>query len=567
MNSGWHTLGYTDSNGLVAASVLGGELPGRGRLQPGLRSDEQRRSTSASRLTFQTVKVTLLNSGPLDYAHNANSGWHSFTGPMQMFPGDYLLRDGHGNVTLTVGDSDFTGGIVRLVDHTGDGLPDGTASYYLGGWHSLPGQTDANGNLLFSIPNDSSGLSMGMTYGGTYNQQSRTQLGASNFTFQTALAVVKLEDADGNPLDTGAAQYYAGMWRDVGSGSTSGGQVSQEMLPGNYSFSMVYNHTREQLNSVAISGPTTDVVFQTGRLTAHFSEPFQWVTSQFYNFVQPTQEFLPGTINLDFEGCYVPLTIAAGDHLVKSGILAKLSDSGGHPLAGGVATAYAGGWKSVGTTDSHGRACAALDGTLGNTAVAMVYNGTRQQISQYQPTNSIYNFGTSDVTVQLEDSTGHLIDTGSASYYAGGWHTIGDTVGGQVDVQMLPGSYSFAMVYNGTRQQLNGVAVSGTSTTVTFQTTDVAQLLDTALARYGTASYYAGGWHTVGGTVDVEMLPGAPASRWSRGTRQQLNGVAVSGTSTTVTFQTTDVVAQLLDHLAPLDTGRRRTTRRLARDR
>ena len=57
-------------------------------------------------------------------------------------------------------------------------------------------------------------------------------------------------------------------------------------------------------------------------------------------------EFLPGNINLDFEGCYVPLTINAGDHLVKSGVLVKLTDSSGHPLAGGVASAYVRGWQS-----------------------------------------------------------------------------------------------------------------------------------------------------------------------------------------------------------------------------
>ena len=65
---------------------------------------------------------------------------------------------------------------------------------------------------------------------------------------------------------------------------------------------------------------------------------------------------------------------------------------------------------------------------------------------------------------------------------------------------MLPGSYSFAMVYNGTRQQLNGVAVSGTSTTVTFQTGEAVSGSNTA------TSYYAGGWKTFATTG--ELLPG-----------------------------------------------------------
>ena len=151
----------------------------------------------------------------------------------------------------------------------------------------------------------------------------------------------------------------------------------------------------------------------------------------------------------------------------------------------------------MGTTDAAGRACATFDGTLGTTAVAMVYNGTRQQVSQNQPTDSVYRFGTSDVTVQLESSAGDLMDTGTASYYASGWHNLGPTSGGQVHVEMLPGSYAFAMTYNGTREQVNGVGVSGSSSTVTFQTTAAtAQLVDhtgTAGLAGGSASYYAPG--------------------------------------------------------------------------
>ena len=129
-----------------------------------------------------------------------------------------------------------------------------------------------------------------------------------------------------------------------------------------------------------------------------------------------------------------------------------------------------------------------------------------------------------------------------------------DGSGNAPSVEMLPGSYAFAMTYNGTREQVNGVGVSGSSSTVPFQTTAVtAQLVDhtgTAGLAGGSASYYAAGWHAIGVTdgsgnaPSVEMLPGSYAFAMTyNGTREQVNGVGVSGSSSTVTFQTTQVVS------------------------
>ncbi len=560
--SGWHTLGFTDSSGVVAVSHGAGNYLLEANYNQGFARTSAAVDISQT-YTFQTVRVTLLNTGYLTYATNAYSGWHEYTGPMEMFPGNYKLDNGHGHPDLVVGPTGFTGGIVRLVDHTGAGLAGGTIGYYTGGWHSHAGVTDADGNLVFSVPSTSY-LSIAMYYNDTRNQQSLAQLNASNFTFQTALAVVKLNDADGNPLDTGSVSYYGQTgWHSIG--STSGGKVSLEMLPGSWSFAMNYNHTRQQKDHVAIASPSTDVVFQTGRLTVHYSGAMSWNNSQFYPFSPSTLEFLPGSIQLNPAGCQTGwIPIAAGDHLVKSVIVASLANSANQPLAGGVATVYASGWQSVGTTGANGKTCGVVDGTLGNATVAMTYNGTRQQITQHQPTNSVYAFKTTGVTVELRNSGGTLIDTGGASYYASGWHTVGDTSNGKIVVQMLPGSYSFAMTYNGTRQQLNGQVISGLNDTVTFQTTAVTVELrnsSNALSDTGNASYYAGGWRTIGntsgGTTTVEMLPGSYSFAMTfNGTRQQLNGQVVSGPSSTVTFQTTAVTVELRNSGGALiDTG------------
>lgn len=107
---------------------------------------------------------------------------------------------------------------------------------------------------------------------------------------------------------------------------------------------------------------------------------------------------------------------------------------------------------------------------------------------------------TTTVTVKLIDHNGNSLDPGQAYYHAGGWHSIGDTSGGEISVDLSPGTYSFAMYYNGTRSQQNGVVISGTSDTVTFQTGSVHSDSGTADA------YYAAGWRTF--TNDMELLPG-----------------------------------------------------------
>jgi flagellar hook assembly protein FlgD len=510
---------------------------------------------STSSATFNTVPVTLFNSGTIRYQNASGGSIAYYTGPtMQMLPATYTFEASgtHFNVTVPANCTGITGGLVRLVDHNGNGLAGGSVSVYSGGWSLNIGTTDSNGNYVFSAPT-SSGLSIGMTYQGMYNQQSLAQLTASHFTFQTVLTTLKLIDADGNGLSGGSAlenAYYP-------LGTTDGsGIITAELLPGNYTFAMVYNGTRQ--NIVQNNGTNPVVTFQTGRVTLYYSGAASFSNSQFYPFTKPSMEFLPGTISIDVGGsagqCQPLLTIAAGDHLVKSAIAATLMNHGTGRLAGGVVSAYVGGrWVQFdATTNGAGIACQLFDGQLGNVSVAMVYNGTRQQITQNQPSNSVYAFQTGQVTIELKNSSGALIDTGAASYYAGGWHDLGNTTGGKVAVEVLPGTYAFAMVYDGERNQVSQAVTNGS--TVVFQTVHAnVQLLDSHGAGIagGDASFYASGWRTFGttdanGQAYQEMLPGSYSfAMVYNGERQQLNGQDVSSP---VSFQTVLANVRLLDH-------------------
>lgn len=426
-----------------------------------------------------------------------------------------------------------TEGVLTLLDHNGDPLAGGTASYYSQGWHNLPGTSDAQGKLSFDLPDNVNlhYLSMAMGYEGTRDQQSYSQLTDSGYTFRTALATLKLVDADGNPLDGGThVAYYAQGWRPVGSGTTSAGQVSQEMFPGSYSFEMTYNNSRQQQNGQVVSSPGSDVVFQTGALTLNYSGGVGYYYRGWHSFNKPTEQFLPGTRTFypdNQTDCAVAIPLAAGDHLVKSIVKATLIDSSGRPLAGGEAQAYVAGWKPLGTTNSRGRVCAVYDGTGNHISVGMVYNGTRTQIGPGQA--GVYAFQTEEVTVELRDSANSLIaDGGHASYYAGGWHDLGPVAGGATTVQMLPGSYSFAMTYQGTTEQQSHVSIPDTGpTTVSFQTGPVHSGTGAA------TSYYAAGWRTF--VQDMELLPRSSVPfAFSDGTPQTSFDILGNGATTSI---------------------------------
>ncbi|RIE00977.1 Ig-like domain-containing protein [Cohnella faecalis] len=387
---------------------------------------------------------------------NGNS-WQTYTAPVAFEKaGVHTLRyrsaDWAGNVE-TAGSIGFslsaTRTRVRLLDSAGNPVGGGIVKYYDGGWRDL-GVTDSSGTAFLSLPEKS--YTFSMSYEGTYKETVQNTGTNATVVFQTVSVKVRLQDSGGNLLDIGAAKYYAGSWRTFG--STSGGEAEKELLPGSYTFAMTYEGTYKEL--VQNTGANPIVVFQTANVRV------------------------------------------------------RLRDSIDNPLDVGAVSYYAGSWRTFGST-SGGEAGKEL--LPGSYTFAMTYEGTYRELVQNIGANLIVVFQTTNVRVRLRDSTGNPLDVGAAKYYAGSWRTFGSTSGGEAGKELLPGSYTFAMTYEGTYREL--VQNIGANPIVVFQTVSVkvsvkdgaGQAVEGILVKY-----YAGSWRMVGLTISgeavKELLPG-----------------------------------------------------------
>ncbi|WP_138752240.1 sugar-binding protein [Paenibacillus sinopodophylli] len=278
---------------------------------------------------------------------------------------------------------------VQLKDSNGNPLSGGIVSYYDGGWKDF-GITDHTGTVKKVLANKS--YTFSMSYEGTSMQKVQNTGTDALVIFQTVNVSMQLKDSQGNPLDSGNVSYYAESWRTIG--NTSGGEISKELLPGSYTFSMTYEGTRTQ--KLQNTGIDAVVVFQ--------------------------------TVNVSMQ----------------------LKDSQGNPLDSGNVSYYAGSWRTIGDTSGGEISKELLPGSY---TFSMTYEGTRTQKLQNIETDAVVVFQTVNVKVQLKDSQGNPLDSGNVSYYAGSWRTIGNTSGGEISKELLPGSYTFSMTYEGTRTQ------------------------------------------------------------------------------------------------------------------
>jgi nitrogen fixation protein FixH len=458
---------------------------------------------------------------------------------------------------------------VQLKDSTGVLMDTGTVQYYSGGWRDI-GSTSGGQVSKELLPGS---YTFSMNY--AFARQEKAQNIATNPTvvFQTTRVMVELRDSVNSLMDTGTVQYYSGGWRDIG--STSGGQVSKELLPGSYTFSMNYAYARQEKSQNVATNPT--VVFQTTSATVQLKDStgalMDTGTVQYYSGGwrdigsmsggQVTKELLPGSytfsMNYAFARQEKSQNVATNPIVVfqTTRVRIQLKDSAGVFMDTGTVQYYSGGWRDIGST-SGGQVTKEL--LPGSYTFSMNYAFARQEKSQNVATNPIVVFQTTRVTIQLKDSAGVFMDTGTVQYYSGGWRDIGTTSGGQVSKELLPGSYTFSMTYGFARQEKSQNIA--TNPTVVFQTIGVTvQLKDSTgtLMDIGTVQYYSGGWRdigsTSGGQVSKELLPGSYTFSMNYAFARQEKSQNIAA-NPTVVFQTIGVTVQLKDSTGALmDTG------------
>jgi hypothetical protein len=230
----------------------------------------------------------------------------------------------------------------------------------------------------------------------------------------------------------------------------------------------------------------------------------------------------------------------------SSGCNVKLINSAGIKFTGGTLQYYEGSWKDAVNNN---------DGTFFvNTStktlsLRMTYAYGTQTKSNVTVSYDTIAFQTVNAQVQLQNSNGVLIDTGSVQYYAGAWRALGTTINGTASKELLPANYSFRMTYAyASKDKQQDI---GANATVVFQTVNAAVQLQNSqgtLIDQGTVQYYSGAWRDLGtttnGVANKELLPNNYSFRmtYAYASKDKQQDI---GTNATVVFQTVNASVQL----------------------
>jgi hypothetical protein len=308
-----------------------------------------------------------------------------------------------------------------------------------------------NNDGTFTIATSAKTISLRMTYEYGTQTKSNVTIGYDTIAFQTINAQIQLQNSTGTLVDTGTVQYYSGAWRNFG--TTTNGIASKELLTNKYTFRMTYASASNDKQQDISTNPT--VVFQT----------------------------------------------------VKAAV--QLQNSQGSLIDQGTVQYYSGAWRDLGTT-TNGVANKEL--LPNNYSFRMTFAYASKDKQQDIGTNTTVIFQAVKAAVQLLNSQGILIDTGTVQYYSGSWRDLGTTINGVANKELLPNNYSFRMTYAyASKDKQQDI---GTNAAVVFQTVNAAVQLKNSLGNLidqGTVQYYSGAWRTLGsttnGTAAKELLP------------------------------------------------------------
>lgn len=285
---------------------------------------------------------------------------------------------------------------VYLLNSDGEGISGAVVQYVDYCWTTM-GTTGSDGSVSIPKPQGKTDLQVMVTYAQSDKQITQNIITNPVIIFNTVKAVVALKDAHGTGISGGEVTYSGAQWTTIGT-TNSSGEVTKELLPGSYTFTMSYAWA--QKNIVQDISTNTVVLFQTVTTTV------------------------------------------------------TLKDSSGNGISGGEVMYVGSQWSTFGTTNSSGVVTKEL--LPASYMFEMSYFGANKDITQNIGDNGTVMFQTIQTTLRLKDTQGNGISGGSASYAGSQWRSIGSTdSSGDVMAEILPGTYTFYMSYSGINKNIN----------------------------------------------------------------------------------------------------------------
>lgn len=255
----WRNFGTT-TNGTATKELLAANYSFRLTYAYASKDKQQDVGTNPT-VVFQTVNAAvqlqnsqgvLMDQGTIQYYSGA---WREFgstsngVANKELLPNNYSFRmtyaytskdkqqDIGTNSTVVF---QTVNAAVQLKNSQGALIDQGSVQYYSGAWRTFGTTTNgiANKELL---PNN---YSFRMTYEYVSIDKSQDLSTKSTVDFSTVLCMIRIKNAQNQPVDGATASYYSGAWRQIG--NTANGEVAKELLPVNLSFRIKYGTQQQQ---------------------------------------------------------------------------------------------------------------------------------------------------------------------------------------------------------------------------------------------------------------------------------------------------------------------------------
>jgi hypothetical protein len=156
--------------------------------------------------------------------------------------------------------------------------------YYAGAWREF-GTTSGGVASMELLPKQ---YSFRMTYAYVSNDKQQDIGQDSVVVFQTVQARVELRNSQNALMpapmgDEGTVKYYAGVWREFG--ATSGGIVTKELLPKQYSLRMTYAYASIDKQQDIGNNPVVSfaTVLATVNVTGQQNQPLNGAQVSYYS--------------------------------------------------------------------------------------------------------------------------------------------------------------------------------------------------------------------------------------------------------------------------------------------